>query len=181
MSPNGFSDFTPESHTGYCSESAAMKCGSPIFLPFALTLSEITQVLRRRSFAWVFFAAALLCWNGRPVLGQDTQGFSEPTPSPSATSTPTPTPTATTGFTEATPTPEAVTPEAEVEPSPLPGATPTPTPIQWPAEAATPTPSPVVVGPPPIIPIPAGTTPGSPISRFVTEPGLPGPASAVPS
>ena len=84
------------------------------------------------------------------------------------------------GFTESTPNPEAtLAPEAEVEPSPLPGTTPTPAPIEWPAEGATPTPSPVVEGPPPIIPIPAGTTPGSPISRIATEPGIRGAASAV--
>ena len=63
------------------------------------------------------------------------------------------------------------TPEAEVEPSPLPGTTPTPTP----------TPTPVTEPPQPIIPIQAGTTPGSPISTIATEPGLPRPASAVPS
>ena len=155
-----------------------MKCGSPIFLPFASTLSEITEVLRRRSFVWVFLAAALVCLSARSVLGEETQtvGLAEPTLNPSATSTPTPTPTTTMGFTGATPTSEA-----EVEPPPLPGTTPTPTPIQWPAEAATPTPSPAVEAPPPIIPIQAGTTPGSPISRMVTAPGLAGPASAVPS
>src|SRR5262249_13195792 len=65
--------------------------------------------------------------------------------------------------------------EPEVEPTPLPGTTPTPPPISF---EATPTPSPVMEAPPPIIPIQAGTTPGSPISRFVTEPGRRGPARA---
>ena len=143
-----------------------MKCGSQIFLPLASILSEITRVLRRRSFAWAFVAAALLYGNGRPVLGQDTAAIG------SAQATPSPTPAA--AFTER-PTAE----EVEVEPTPLPGTTPTPPAL---VEATpTPTPTPVVQIPAPIIPMQAGTTPGSLISRIPTEPGLPGPASAVPS
>jgi len=164
-----------------------MKPGPPNFLLFASALFEITQMLRWRFFAWVFFAAAFLCWNGKPVLGQDTEaiGFAESTVSPSATltptptSTPTPTPAASKSPNEPTPTSEGI----EIEPPPLPGTTPTP-PISVEEEATptpTPSPSPVVEAPLPIIPIQAGTTPGSPISTVVTQPGLPGPVSAVPS